>query len=326
MSRKRSQILIFLKRVGLFVLLFLGIVLALELSCNYIISSKADFKLGSTYQYAIFGNSRPECAFDDTLIDNFKNLSQSGESYFYTQIKLKEILDNNPELSTIFIGYGNSNINIENKQKMFQQDALGYRNPIYSPFFSVEDYRFLLSVEKAELKSVLQTYPISLRRKIIRVVRQNFRYLDEIGGYQSLTTNQIDSLVRVFDTIQIKPLTEREIFTESIDYLREMVDLCKEKNKKVYLVRCPQHSGYPFRINEKIQLKILDDFFSDVVFLDFSKFPIADEEFMDFTHLNQKGAERFSTWFNELLSKGLIEQDNPQTIINLEIEELSKID
>src|SRR5690606_19014325 len=160
MSRKRSQILIFLKRVGLFVLIFLGIVLALEISCNYIISSKADFKLGSTYQYAIFGNSRPECAFDDALIDNLKNLSQSGESYFYTQIKLKEILDNNAELSTIFIGYGNSNINIENKKKMFQQDALGYRTPIYSPFFSVEDYRFLLSVEKAELKNVLQTYPI----------------------------------------------------------------------------------------------------------------------------------------------------------------------
>jgi len=56
--------------------------------------------------------------------------------------------------------------------------------------------------------------------------------------------------------------------------------------------------------------------FSSVEFLDFNKFPIADDGFADFGHLNYKGASKFSNWFNIMLNSGLLNTDKKQFLIN----------
>jgi len=62
--------------------------------------------------------------------------------------------------------------------------------------------------------------------------------------------------------------------------------------------------------------------FKDVDFLDFNNFPLNNEEFGDFEHLNYKGAKRFSLWFNELLEKGLLSMENKSEFIISEMEQV----
>ncbi len=61
---------------------------------------------------------------------------------------------------------------------------------------------------------------------------------------------------------------------------------------------------------------ILRNNFSDVVFLDFEKFPLNNSNYGDFGHLNYIGSEIFSRWFSYLLSNGLIEACDKQKFVD----------
>lgn len=322
MAFKTNEIQLFLKKTGFFVLLFLIAAIGLEITCNAVIRTKADFTLKSHPEYAVFGNSRPECAFNDSLISHFRNFAESGENYFYTRIKIKNILKQNPGISTVFIEFGNSNIDNTSKEKILDKNDMSYRIPVFSPFLDFDDYNFFFSSGIEAKRNIIQIFPVSLRRKAIRIVRNDFDYTDRSGGYNYLDRNKIDSLVKAYKNITKEPLTGRDIYTESIDYLKEIVDFCNQSGKTTYIIRCPLHPDYPYYVNEKMMLDILENNFSDTQFLDFSKFPSANSEFGDFTHLNYAGAKRFSVWFDKLLKNGLLEKDNPQEFIDLEIQKI----
>lgn len=313
---------LFLRSIGVFVLFFIGIVIILNVISNAVIRSQADFKLDSNPKYIVVGNSRPECAFNDSLIKGLKNLAESGENYFYTYLKIKEVLKQNSSISTVFIEFGNSNINKYSNANKFEIDDIAYRNPVFSPFMDNDDKRFLFS-RNLEIKgNLLKSFPISLRRKITRLVKRDFDYTDEIGGYYSTRLNKIDSLIEKFKNIEVSPLKQEEVFEENISYLRKIISLCSKKHIKVYIIRCPIQASYPYYVNEELLMKVLKDNFFDVPFLDFANFSSNNSDFLDFTHLNYTGAQKFSVWFDILLKQGLLEKDIPQQFIQFKMEKI----
>lgn len=318
-----NEIKLFLKKTGFFLLLFFLAVVVLDVVCNLVIKSKADFKLKSSPEYAVFGNSRPECAFNDSLIENFKNFSESGENYFFTRIKIREIIKQNPDISTVFIEFGKTNIDKNyTTEKILRKENISYRNPIFSPFLELNDYNFFFSNGIDAKRNMIQTFPISLRRKVVRIARMSFDYTEEMGGYLYLERNKTDSLVNAYEDIETELLTEKDLCIDSIKYLREIIDFCKENNTKIYIIRCPIHNDYPYYASEEIVIDVLQKNYFDVTFLDFSKFPSTNREFGDVTHLNHIGATRFSVWFDYLLKNNLLEKDNPQGFINSEIDKI----
>ena len=58
---------------------------------SLLIDRNAKFSFKTPVKNVIFGHSHSECAYNDSLINNFKNLSQSRESYFYTFQKIKKV-------------------------------------------------------------------------------------------------------------------------------------------------------------------------------------------------------------------------------------------
>ncbi len=56
--------------------------------------------------------------------------------------------------------------------------------------------------------------------------------------------------------------------------------------------------------------------FSAVELLDFVDFPMPNNGFADDAHLNEFGAERYSTFFNYLLENGLLQKINKQKYID----------
>ena len=109
------------------------------------------------------------------------------------------------------------------------------------------------------------------------------------------------------------------ISRKNIEYLEKIVTFCKEKNVNIYFIRSPQHIYYASRKNEKVFRRIRNEKFENVPFLDFNDFPLTNGEFGDFGHLNYRGAEKFSLWFDELLKKGLLSRSTKNEFINSEI-------
>ena len=120
--------------IALFTLIFVSV----ELS-EYVVNKNSDFKLNKSTKYLVLGHSHPECAFNDSLIENFKNISQSGESYYYTYFKAKKIIEQNPSIETVFIEFTNNQINESMNSWIWKEKYMNYRYPRYSPFMNFTD-------------------------------------------------------------------------------------------------------------------------------------------------------------------------------------------
>ena len=79
------------------------------------------------------------------------------------------------------------------------------------------------------------------------------------------------------------------------------------------------HPKYDGRDNEKIFQSILKSNFSGIEFLDFKDFPLSNSEYGDLEHLNYRGANKFSPFFDRLLKGGLLEKSDKQGFINSEM-------
>ena len=68
-----------------------------------VIKKKSNFTLKVPVKNVVFGHSHPSYAFNDSLISDFKNLADSRQSYFYSYLKIRNVLPQNNSIKTVFI-------------------------------------------------------------------------------------------------------------------------------------------------------------------------------------------------------------------------------
>ena len=114
----------------------------------------------------------------------------------------------------------------------------------------------------------------------------NYKYF--VDGF--IPNNQV-----MTDTISTVEEIESYKYGNSINYkyLRMIVNLCKENNCALFLVYCP-HLKPEVYYDVNYYYESYHRYFSDVPLLDYSHFPIEEGEWCDATHLNEKGAMRFT--------------------------------
>src|SRR5690554_8088243 len=101
---------VFFKRIFYFAVLILGLIVLINASLSFIERKYSDFKLDEHPKYIVVGHSHPECAFNDSLIPELKNISHSGESYFYSYFKTKQVVQQNTSIEVVFIEFTNNQI------------------------------------------------------------------------------------------------------------------------------------------------------------------------------------------------------------------------
>lgn len=89
-------------------------------------------------------------------------------------------------------------------------------------------------------------------------------------------------------------------------------------HKSVFLIRSPQHPLYEYRNNEAEFSRIRERYFSDIKFLDFNNFPLKNDDFADFGHLNFKGALKFSAYINQRIMNGMLNTVNTASLSQLD--------
>lgn len=301
------------KLTGLY-LIFFTFTIAVTIAMFSIVNLKSDFKISDKSKYVVFGHSHPECAYNDSLIFNFKNLAASGESYFYTYQKIKKTISQNPQIEVVFIEFTTNNFNKSKDSEICDEVIMSERYPIYSPFMDLNDHLILISNNTL---GFFNTFSISMKKQMTRIVRDDYSYKDLIGGYKYLVRDKIDSLLKIEDkSITLNKVGNTGISFYNLHYLEKIVKFCNENNTKVYLLRSPYHKKYHGnRYEQKLQ-EIKKQKFPETDFLDFKDFPIKNSEFGDLNHLNYRGSEVFSIWFDKLLKDDLLEKKDKTSYIN----------
>jgi hypothetical protein len=264
----------------------------------------------------IVGHSHPECAFNDSLIGGVKNYAASGESYFYTYFKTKKIIGENPEMNTVLIEFSNNQIRASKDDWIWNEEYILNRLPKYGAYMDFEAYRLLFTKNP---KGLMNAMP-ALFKYSINQAFGGYKTQEDIGGYYYLERNKTDSLIANINQNTVPENPSNAISAYNIKYLHKLIDYLTSLNKRVLLIRSPLHNLYEGYSNEEQFQEIRKTDFSGIEFLDFSKFALENSEFGDLEHLNYKGARKFSLWFNQLLTEGLLEKNDKQDFINASIE------
>lgn len=302
----------FLRRLIVISSIFCLLLVILIVAGNLIIGKKAGFKIKDTDTLVIFGHSHAECAYNDSLISNFKNLSSSGESYFYTFAKVKKVIAQNPQIKTVLIEFSNNQVSKRMDEWIWGDDFMLEKYQIYAPFLALQEHKFLFT---HNYKGYINSLSFALKKQIFTILTNNYAYTDIVGGYLYNKVNKVDSLIAVQKS-SVNTATYSEISDENIKCLREIIDFCHQNHKQVFLIRTPTHRAYQTLKNEATFQHIRHKYFDSIPFLDLAGFPINNAEFADLEHLNYYGARKYSIWFGSLLNAGLLSQTNMQQFIN----------
>lgn len=310
----------FIIRLFLFLLLPVILTTVVLIVVNRKISYGNYFAISPNANSIIVGHSHPATAFNDSLIDDFKNFAQPGESYFYTYYKLKKIIENNQQVKTVFIEVTNNQISKDLDNWIWDDKYVSYRYPKYSAFMTSTDLMFLFTHNPG---AVLNAIPMTFKNNYYFLKRNRKNYINETewGAYLHHDQFKTDSiLIAIRRGVDKQDQKVMETSSLSVEYLQKIIKLCDDKLIKVYFVRSPLHPEYTGTANETEYRKTLNTKFSKIDFLDFKDFPLTNNEYADLEHLNYKGAKIFSLFFNKLIKDGLLKQADKQAVIKKSIE------
>ena len=292
------------------VVVFVFVLISLYLVNRYL----ANFRIEDDKRILIVGNSHPECAFNDKLISGVANFSESGEAYFYTYIKLKKLLEQNPQVNMVLIEFSNEHIRKGMDKWIWGDMYVSYRFPKYASFMDREDLELLLKYNPEKVK---ESTPVLSRLNANMLINYKLDYTEVTGGYLSLDKCDVDSLiVDVSDDKRRERPGGDSLAIESLHYLDKLIKYSEQKGVEVLLIRSPVHEECISLQNEQLFQTVRLSKYPNIEFLDFLKYPLIDEEFADLSHLNKKGAEKFSVWFSQLLKDGLMESTDRQDFID----------
>lgn len=134
----------FLKQLFLFTGIVSVLIFVVDLITTDVVNKHVVVKIKPNTKHVIVGHSHPECAYNDSLIFGFQNISSSAESYFYSYQKLKKVIEQNPQIETVWLEYTNNNINKDMNNWIWDDKYINQKYPIYSVVLSNDEKLFLV--------------------------------------------------------------------------------------------------------------------------------------------------------------------------------------
>lgn len=279
----------------------------------------SNFRINSKDTTLIIGHSHSECAYNDSLITGVANYSDSGETYFYNYIKLKKLIQQNPHVNKVLIEFTNNQIKEYMDRRIWEDKYISHRFPKYGVFMNKQEIELLIEKNPSYFKENLSA---CFKSNFMMILRNRLNYSSEIGGYKYLERKFTDTEKKEEESLTIEEKTNpNSMATYNLYYLDKIIDFCTQHDIEIFFVRSPLHTSYALD-NETAFQNIIKTRYKEIDFLDFSKFPLTDDEFGDAIHLNHKGAKKYSLWFDTLLKKGLFQKTHKQQFIDQEIKTL----
>ncbi|RAR69302.1 hypothetical protein [Flavobacterium aciduliphilum] len=278
------------------------------------------FKISTDSKILVLGHSHPECAFNNRIILNLTNLGKSGETYFYTYLKLKKILPQNKQIKFVLLEFENSEVDTVMNSWTWDDSHIYHMFPRYFPLMDKSDLKFILSKNS---KAIFNCLPRNFINEFGFNIYSNYLKKKGIisnkrfGGYNGLKRNKVDTITN--NSSKYKSLNNNAIPFCNVFYLQKIVNFCNSNKVKIFFIRSPFHRNYKYAVNESKYNMVKKKYFSRVELLDFKDFHLSSTDYGDLGHLNYSGSNKFSIFFNKLLNLGLLDKVDKATFIKNEI-------
>ena len=277
----------FIKKIFVFTSIPL-ICLIVGLLIIFYISKTIDYKFNKSINEIYIGDSHIQCAVNDSLLNNSKNVSTSSESFYFSYYKLKKLIEENKNIEKVYLG-----VSYHSLSNYYDDFISGEYSPSVSP-----KYFYILPI-KEQFKLIrwnLKNLPAFIKG----IFSISYRYLFkdvtfDYGGYSNNFTN----------SMALKPSMEKRLhfqyykgkvlnnFSEiNLAYLTKIIALCKANEMDLVLLNTPLHPYF----KSKIPIIYINKF-NEIVnthklkVIDFSALSFSDSCFIpDGDHLSVKGA------------------------------------
>ena len=259
-------------------------------------ANKIDWKLPKEKHVLFLGASHPYHGINDSLLVSAKNISHPSERYLYTYLKLQKLLETNSQVDTIFLEGSSTDLWQDTDYKYYDINEQSYYIPAYWPLFGMDEWKVVLK----KPRSVISYFGTTLLK---RDFFHPQTYLESFGGKPTVEERKkvidLKSVRRSWALDKVKTEYGDYGYEVNYKYLRKIVDLCKQKGIKLYLI------GYPL-YNESLTYdrdfcaRMRKKNFNDVEYLDYVNWKVPDSCRMDAHHLNGRGAVLFT---NELKNR-----------------------
>lgn len=239
------------------------------------------WKVPQQVHVLFMGASHINHAVDDTMMKEALNWTKASERYMYTYIKLQHLLPQNPQIDTIFLELAPTDLWEDTDYKYHVLNEQSGYVKLYWPFYSWEQLK------------IFKTEPIQVAGLIANSLGEignlsQKSWWNSMGNYNNVKTS-LDTTT-VTKSIAVSTGKGRAV---NYDYLRRIINLCRDYHVKLYFLETPTyHPEYYY--DQDYFYNSYKENFSDVEFIDYSKWPVDPSERYDAHHLNHKGAVRFT--------------------------------
>ncbi|MBK8983741.1 MAG: hypothetical protein IPM38_15840 [Ignavibacteria bacterium] len=280
----------FIIRVTVFLTIpvFAGIIIFIAFS-SIVSSVSKEYKLEPDISEIYIGDSHIQCSVNDSLISGSKNLRHTSESFYFSYYKLKLILEANPNIKKIYLGFSYHSLS-----DYYDDFITGKYSRSISP-----DYFFILPLSEQinfitrgaeDFPSYIKSILISGNENLSEGNIYTFagRYLNRFKE-SSAAQFSMDKRLK-FQYYKDKKLNE---FSEiNLRYLNEIIALCKRYNIDLILLNTPLHPYY----RSKLPVEYINKYRSiternDLKVIDLSSISLEDDCYIpDGDHVSEKGS------------------------------------
>lgn len=292
---------VFLKKTVLFFLILSSLTILLYLLLNY--SNKkaiSNYKTDPNINTVFLGDSHVQYAVNDHLLPNGINLAQDSESFIFSFYKLHAILENNPGIGKIYLGFGYHSLS------SYYDDYIDgkFSKDIAARYFFIlpdKEKAYFLNQNSRE-RGVFFSRIFSNSFKTLFVKPTNLSFLGKYQNpFKSTSASRGSMDKRAIQQYYLND-TIRSFSKVNIDYLQKIIELCKIKNVELVILNTPLHPYY----KNKIPARFID-MYRELVnknglrVIDFSSLILSDSCFIpDGDHVSEKGATLTTTYLSTL--------------------------
>ncbi len=314
-------------------LLFFGLVLLIVLSLssfiNRLVIDAQPYKLSEEITTVFIGDSHIKGGVIYKMIPNSINVGQAFEPLALSFLKARHIIENNPQVNTLAVGFSYNNLSTINN--FFFNDPR-WRGEMFKRSYPIIAYDELEAI-KPDWQSLVINYSKNMVVPNIQYISNLFKkqkqypFIEKKLSFE-IEDYKIDSLIRTSHEVNDLPnlalnkarkkldkitnvhfnyQDSKGLSLSSLEFMRKLVSYTKEKNIELYLVSMPMHEDYLERVPSIVKKKYHNTVNrisknKHVHYIDLSTRINIDHLYRNHDHINALGAVRATEMIAEAMN------------------------
>lgn len=253
-----------------------------------VIEKSYSFRVSDSINKVVIGHSMTECAIDDKIYKGSINVSQSGTGLNYSYVKLRKILNENPQIDTVILGLKPDDF-VENHGDGFTSLIINEKVPKY--FFLFDKSEAGEFVLYPSFYSALCKIPFDYIINFSKTFYSDYSINDYgIGKFKSKLGSHLSNANVV--SYDMNDSSKINVYFHS--YLLKINNLCITENVHLVCITTPMYSSSNNPYFVQYMMK------NHIDYHDFSDYQLPASCFLDYIHLNAKGSQLFSNNLDSL--------------------------